>query len=162
MNNSSDSTNALAAALLEVVPVVMRAIRAQMRANQDAELSVPQFRILSYVHRRGSVSLSSVAEHMGITLPSTSKMVDGLVVRGLVDRRTDSSDRRKVAIEVTREGEGVWTAARKATLDLFARRLERLPGPKREALLHALETLRGLFFEESSRPAATGEGDGNP
>ena len=82
--------------VLEAVPLVMLAIRTEMRRHRGSDLSVPQFRVLVYLNRHAGASLSDIAEHMGLTLPSMSKMIDGLVLRGLVLRRTNPADRRRV------------------------------------------------------------------
>ena len=72
--------------ILEVVPAVMLAIRAELRRHRTADLSVPQFRTLAFIDRQADASLSDVAEHIGLTLPSMSKIVDGLVTRKFVTR----------------------------------------------------------------------------
>ena len=69
----------VARGLLEVVPVIIKDIRSQMRSRRSPDLTVPQFRTLAFVDRNKGTSLSAVANHMGLTLPSTSKLVDGLI-----------------------------------------------------------------------------------
>jgi len=55
--------------VLEVVPVIMRYIRAQMRSHRGAGLSVPQLRTLLFVNRNEGAALGSLAEHLGLTPP---------------------------------------------------------------------------------------------
>ena len=45
--------------------------------------------------------MSSVAEHVGLTLPSMSKMIDGLVARRLVERAISTRDRRQVTLALS-------------------------------------------------------------
>lgn len=143
----------LAKTLLDVVPLVMRSIRAEMRAHRNAELSVPQFRVLGYVKMRAGVSLSAVAEHMGLTPASMSAMVEALVARGLVLRTTDSTDRRRVVIEITHDGDEAWTAAWEATCTSMVNRMKELDAAQRRELTGGLQALRLLF---------AGVGDGAP
>src|SRR5690349_21174241 len=91
-----------ARALLEVVPPIMRVIRAEMRSQSAPELSVPQFRVLAYVNNHPGASLSEVADHIGLTRPAMSVLVDGLVNRRLMLRETDRSDRRRLTLALTR------------------------------------------------------------
>lgn len=149
----------LARTLLEVVPLVNRSIRAEVRAHRSAELSVPQFRVLGYVKQGVRVSLSDIAEHMGLTLPSMSTMVDGLVSRGLVDRTRDGEDRRKVTIVLTAHGEEIWTAAWKAVCASMVRRLRGLDAERRREMLRAFETL-GSLFAQAAEGAPTVSSDG--
>jgi DNA-binding MarR family transcriptional regulator len=137
-----------ARALLEGVPPVMRAIRAEMRSQSKPELSVPQFRVLAYLNRRAGASLSAVADHIGLTRPAMSVLIDGLVNRKLVTRETDPEDRRRVTLGVTRRGHNLYSAARQHTQARLAARLAALARAEREALVVALEQLRQLFVPE--------------
>jgi DNA-binding MarR family transcriptional regulator len=58
-------------------------------------LSVPQFRALGFVHRHAGSSLSEVADHIGLTLPAMSRLIDGLVELQLMRRQSQSADRRR-------------------------------------------------------------------
>jgi len=74
---SSISLDECARQVLETVPLVMRTVRAEMRRRRTADLSVPQFRTLNFLNRQAGASLSQVAEHIGLTLPSMSLLVEG-------------------------------------------------------------------------------------
>jgi DNA-binding MarR family transcriptional regulator len=134
--------------LLEVVPPVMRVIRAEMRSLAAPELSVPQFRVLSYLNWHAGASLSAVADHIGLTRPAMSVPVDGLVHRKLVTRQTDPDDRRRLTLTLTRQGENLYAAARQHTQARLAGRLAALSPTEREALAASLEQLRGLFIPQ--------------
>jgi DNA-binding MarR family transcriptional regulator len=94
----SISLDECARQVLETVPLVMRTVRAEMRRHRAADLSVPQFRTLTFLSRQAGASLSQVAEHIGLTLPSMSSLVEGLVERKLILRNTHSVDRRRVTL----------------------------------------------------------------
>ena len=145
MAETNPGLDTLANLILDSVPLVMRTLRCEMRRNRETELSVPQFRILSFVHRRGSSSLSEIAEHMGLTLPSMSKMVDGLVMRSFVTRSNDASDRRRLVIALTERGTKAWESAREATRVSMVKTLATLSGDERRELGRSMEKLRELF-----------------
>jgi DNA-binding MarR family transcriptional regulator len=142
--------------ILEIVPMVMLAIRTEMRSHRDSDLSVPQFRVLVYLNRHEGASLSDIAEHMGLTLPSMSKMVDGLVSRRLVSRRMDPDDRRRVTLAPTALGRTEMQAAYKATESRLAERLEMLAASERRTILKAMESLKSIFV--AGREAKTAPG----
>src|SRR3954447_7662434 len=84
--------------ILEIVPLVMRTIAAELRAA--GELPVPaHFGLLSMLSVQ-SRSLSEMAAHQGVSLPTMSNSVSTLVQRGWV-RRGQSADRRVVIVELT-------------------------------------------------------------
>ena len=99
--------------VLDVVPLVMRTIRAKLRERRAADINVPQFRAMAYINRNDGASLSDLAAHIGLTLPSMSKLIDGLVNRKLVSREADSCDRRRVCLSLTSQGRDEMNAAYK-------------------------------------------------
>lgn len=131
--------------VLEVVPLIMRAIRAQMRSCRTPDLSVPQFRALTFLHGRKGASLSDVAEHVGLTLPSMSKMIDGLVARRLVKRQAHPQDRRRVKLALTARGQTALEVAYGATRARLAERLAALPASQRITVARAMGILRPAF-----------------
>src|SRR5258708_2116005 len=158
--SSLPSPDDCARELLEVVPPVMRVIRTEMRSQTAPELSVPQFRVLSYLNRNAGGSLSEVADHIGLTRPAMSVLIDGLVTRTLVPRQTDPDDRRRLTLTLTRAGQNLYSAARQHTQARLAARLQTLSPAERGALVDSLEQLRGLFVPEEaggeSGPGGTG------
>ena len=137
--------------VLETIPLVMRAIRAEMRRHRQAGLSVPQFRALAFSRRQPGASLNSLAEHLGLTPASTSKMVDGLVERGLLERKTSLEDRRRITLTLTPPGYAVWEESFKHTQAYIAKHLARLNEAEREKLQTSLRMLTPLFDEPNQR-----------
>jgi DNA-binding MarR family transcriptional regulator len=131
--------------LLDVVPLVMRDIRSQMRSRRATDLTVPQFRTLVFVNNNTGASLSEVAEHMGITLPSTSKLVDDLIKKGMMRRREHSVDRRRVSLAVTPRGVTVFEVSRKGTLKYLTEKLSRTNVDDCEAIVKAMRAMRQVF-----------------
>jgi DNA-binding MarR family transcriptional regulator len=139
------SPDACAQEILEVVPAVMRTIRSEMRRHRTADLSVPQFRTLAFINGKVDASLSDVAEHIGLTLPSMSKIVDGLVVRKFVTRQTHPVDRRRMTLALTARGLTALQASRDATRACLAEDLAGLTERQRDTVAQAMEILRPVF-----------------
>jgi DNA-binding MarR family transcriptional regulator len=90
--------------VMETVPLVMRFIRTEMRSHRAPSLSVPQFRVLTFLSRRPGAPLSSVAEHLGVARSTASATVDRLVRRQLVNRQRHPEERRSVILTLTTAG----------------------------------------------------------
>jgi len=131
--------------VLETIPLVMRAIREEMRKRRTADLSVPQFRALAYLRSYPKASLSDAAEHVGTTLPSMSKLMTGLVTKGYVRRRESPEDRRCVVLTLTQDGKSVLAAARKEAQERLAEMLTGLSEKDGLTITQAMRTLRLLF-----------------
>jgi DNA-binding MarR family transcriptional regulator len=151
-----------ARSVLETVPLVMRAIRQEMRSHRASGLSVPQFRVLIYLARNDGACLSEVAEHLGLTLPATSKMVDVLVARGLVSRGRAPGDRRRVALAPTELGRSSTRTAREATQSQLAERLARLAPSELSTVLSALDALDSIFSSDFQIAAREKEQHADP
>ncbi len=137
-----------AAIIMETVPPMMRRMREEMRSHRLAELSVPQFRALGYIDQHPNTFLSAIAEHLGMTLPSTSKLVDGLVCRELVMRIDANEDRRRLALTLSPQGKALLDTAREETLRWMAEALQRLSNEDLRQTIAVLERLHRLFEQK--------------
>ena len=135
--------------ILDNVPLAMRTIRTQLRKNGAIEISIPQFRTLVFINRRSGASLSDAAEHMGLTLPSMSAMIDGLVSRNLVIRRTDSQDRRRMTLTLTERGRTTLQKAKESTLAYLSELLKSTPAADRAVLMKGMQILKSIFAERT-------------
>ena len=142
---SRTSPDTCARELLAAIPAVMRFIRYQMRQHRQAELSVPQFRTLVFLSHHPEISLSALAEHLGLSRPAASRMVDLLVKRGLTNRRIPPADRRQVALSLTRRGKEAFLAALGATQVAMAGNLEKLSAPDLKCIREAMQILTHAF-----------------
>ena len=77
------------------------------------DLSLPQYRILGLLTEGSAVS-SALAERLAVRPPSITAVVDGLVNRGLVERKHTEDDRRRVAHVLTTKGEKLLATANEA------------------------------------------------
>jgi DNA-binding MarR family transcriptional regulator len=132
----------------------MHFIRYQMRRHRQAGLSVPQFRALIYLSHNENASLSDIAEHLGLSLPATSRMVELLVKRGWMRRRSRSSDRRCICLSLTGRGRAVFEAALEATQVALRQRLKALSAGEVSLVSGAMQVLTRAFAPENFQAEA--------
>jgi DNA-binding MarR family transcriptional regulator len=141
MSDAPDSPSLdCARRVVGALPPVMQEIRTQMRQAVPAGLSVPQFRVLILAQRRPGASVSDVASHLGVTLPTASVAVDRLVRQGLLTIEVAPENRRRRSIGLTSEGTRVVTQAQARTTRALADRLQPL-SPQQLALLQEAMSL---------------------
>jgi len=141
--------------LLSLAPRLMQTLRVEMRAGRPRELTVPQFRTLVFYMNHKDAALSEAAEHLGLGMPSASKVVEGLVGRGLLVRGANAQDRRRVDIALTAAGMRVLAEARTEATAVFVRRLANLSNLELDvlyAVLGTLETVIGTDAAEGCAP----------
>jgi DNA-binding MarR family transcriptional regulator len=131
--------------VLDVVPAVMRFIRAELRSHRAPGLSVPQFRALMYIHRSKDTSLNGVSGHLGLTAASTSTLVEGLSRRALLLRSEDRGDRRRITLTLTTEGRKAMEAALHETHKRLASVLDGLAPGELSTVAQAMAFLRPSF-----------------
>jgi MarR family transcriptional regulator, lower aerobic nicotinate degradation pathway regulator len=122
---------AAARELLYVVMLVMRTVAAEMRRS-SRPLAPAQMGSLMRIGA-GPCSMSELARHQAVSLPTISRSVDMLVRRGWVERGAGRSDRRQSMVRLTPRGRRV------------------LANMKQRAELHVAETLAPLGAGERAQ-----------
>lgn len=132
--------------LLKVTPPVMRRIRGEMRLRTLPGLSIAQFRALDYLGHHPQVSLNDVAEHLGLTPPTASKLIQRLVCQKVVARRV-AADRRRVSLSLTQAGSAALSMARSETRQQLSDSLKSLSPHELGSLSVALRALERAFSQ---------------
>lgn len=140
------TAEACAREVMETVPLVMRFIRSEIRRNSG--LSVPQFRVLNLLRRCPASSLSNVADHLGVTLPTASVMMERLVRRGLVDRAEDPDERRRVVLTLTDSGKEHLQATFEANRRAVAETLAHMSPSELKKITEGARLLKSAFSQE--------------
>ncbi len=104
----------------------------------EVELTLPQYRVLGIL-TEGSSAASALAERLAVRRPSITAVVDGLVARGLVDRRQEDADRRRVALRLTPKGARILAAADRAVDAYLESIAAHLPAKEEATALRSLE-----------------------
>jgi DNA-binding MarR family transcriptional regulator len=127
---------------------LLEAARAVMRislhaADQIGGVSVVQLRALTVLDRAGTANLAQLADGMGVTVSTTSRLVDRLVAAGLVDRRTATHTRREIALRLTARGRTTLGRYDDLRLDSLRACLESLSEEDREQAVAGLRVFGG-------------------
>ena len=91
---------------------------------------------------RGPCTMSDLARHKGVGLPTISKSVDMLVRKGWVERWVDKSDRRQTLVRLTASGRKMLADSRTRLEELLDERLSAMPVAAREAFAEQLRRVR--------------------
>jgi MarR family transcriptional regulator for hemolysin len=150
----ADSLDTCARELLDVMPLVMQDLRRTMRGQSSPDLRVPELRSLAFLRHYPGCNLTDLAEYIGVSLPSMSKLVDNMTYRGLVERTPDAADRRRVRLGLTEAGSAILSAAREAVKAAFAAKLARLAPGEIDTVIAGMLLLRQLFTNATEAPSA--------
>ncbi len=78
--------------------------RGRAACQQSEGLTVPQYRLLSAVAEAPTTRCGELAERMGVSAPTTTRMLSALERDGIVRRDPVDGDRRAIAIALTPKG----------------------------------------------------------
>jgi len=145
-NDPADAT-LLAEKIAEVGFRLVSRLRDEIRQRQPAGLTLSQFRALAYIAHHAGVSLSQVAEHQGLSMPSMSKVVQDLVVAGYVTREYVPGNRRALMITVTSRGAEIFDHLRREALAGLQTVLVELPAEERLMIEQSILTLEHVLAQ---------------
>lgn len=124
-----------------------RLSRLSRSALREVDLTPSQLSVLAAIDSSQGIRLGELAAGQGMTPPSATRIVQVLVERGLVERATDSSDKRACVLGTSDQGREVLKLIRCQTTDLFTDRigaLSRGDKTKLHLAITALERLAGV------------------
>src|SRR5436190_9233706 len=121
--------------------IVQRLRLFSRRAERELGLSGPQLFVLQLLADHPDLSVGALAERTLTHQSTVSTVVAPLIRRGLVSRREDLEDGRRVALNLTRSGQAVLLRSPTAPQAGLIRALERLPARTRRSLAGGLSAL---------------------
>ncbi|MEN6520681.1 MAG: MarR family winged helix-turn-helix transcriptional regulator [Armatimonadota bacterium] len=120
---SNDVIDQCAAKVMETCHMVLQSIGTEMNRRTPTALSIRQVAALMTIRDQQGTSLSILSGHIGCTISSASKLLDGLVERGYVVRATAEHDRRKLTLALTGEGEEALNVISNSSMSLLKEKL---------------------------------------
>jgi DNA-binding MarR family transcriptional regulator len=145
---------------MDAIRAVVRALRINTRAIElEIGISLAQLFVLQQVAQRPATSLNDLAERTATHQSSVSVVVRRLVDRGLVTRRSDTADKRRVQIELTAAGEKLLVGAPETIQVRLMEALEHLSTAERKQLAQLLSKWLDAAKISYTSPPMMGEPD---
>jgi len=135
--------------ILSLAEDVFKAGRNQVpRDWHRLDLTMPQLKVLLSLFVDGPLPCSSLAEAVGVSLPTMNGVIERLKKRGLIARRPDHHDRRRILTSLTTRGhppiEGLWTGGP----DWGPEVLDRMDSTNLETIEQALTIIVGALSRQ--------------
>jgi DNA-binding MarR family transcriptional regulator len=75
---------------------------------RDRDVSLEDYDVLVQLHEAGgTLRMTDLSDAVLVTKSSCTRLVDRLVARGLVERRTSEGDRRSIEVHIAKQGRAV-------------------------------------------------------
>jgi DNA-binding MarR family transcriptional regulator len=110
-------------------------------AGKFKELSKNQPMVIKIIGLEGEVMPSTIGKYTGMEKSSLTRMVDDLEKKGIVYRKTDPDDRRKVLVSLTEKGLDCYNQLNEITAEMADEILKFVDENDLEEFVQSLETM---------------------
>ena len=110
-------------------------------AGKFKELSKNQPMVIKIIGMEGEVMPSTIGKYTGMEKSSLTRMVDDLEKKGIVFRKTDPDDRRKVLVSLTEKGLDCYNQLNEITAEMADEILKFVDENDLEEFVQSLETM---------------------
>jgi DNA-binding MarR family transcriptional regulator len=141
----NDRSNTALVALRRILRVTELNAR---KLAQESELTTSQLLVLQHVSQRGSALPSEVARAVALKQATVTVVVNKLEDAGLVTRKRDTDDRRRVWIELTDGGRAALENSPDLLQHRFVKGFDSLEGWEQSMIIAALERVSALLDAE--------------
>ena len=143
--NDQEMLDASIEKILRVLPPLYRWMQAyRLRISKEVNLSRPQWDVLTGLAREGGITMTALAQQLGIAKSNLVATIDELVSSGLVEKGTHPRGGRSVALGVTEAGRLLYEELRSRFRKLTADGLASLDEETRRRVVKGLDALDPL------------------
>lgn len=112
-----------------------------VRIQERDELSLLHAGVLQALDRGGEPTVKELAGLIGRSVSRTSRVIEQLVARGLVERGEDADDRRAKRVRISADGRSMLRDIQRLRVQAQLELWEHLTKSERATVLHAMELL---------------------
>ena len=131
MSKHSPPEPRLGELLLSLRRKIIEACRKEGLPN---DLTMPETEVLWFIGPEGSATMKAIAEHLKITPPSATSMIRVLEEKGIVERKSDPTDRRTVTIVLSKKAKELYSTVKKKKDGVLKKMLSRLDEKEKKDL----------------------------
>lgn len=144
-------------AWVRVLAVHKRGLSA-IRDDLEREMTLPRFDLLANLARADGQTLASLSRSMLVTAGNLTGLVDRAARDGLVERRSDPTDRRAWRVHLTPKGSRAFHEAERRHATKVARVFASLSPAEVETLVTLLDKVKATLREPEAAPATLRHG----
>ncbi|MGH9563146.1 MAG: MarR family winged helix-turn-helix transcriptional regulator [Terracidiphilus sp.] len=116
---------------------VLVAVAARSLVEQEAEVSLQQYRALVVLASRGPQRPVDLAEALGVDPSTATRLCDRLVNKRLISRRREVGDRREVRLDLSDRGRALVAEVTERRREEIGRILAAVPVSEHKGLIRA-------------------------
>ena len=139
--------------LEDIFEEMVRRLHGELANQMVSGITGSQFFVLKKIGARGPMTVSEVADELGVSLSAVTTLADRLAKSGFLKRTRGGKDRRTVWLEVTDKGKEILKTCAESRRKVAAKYLGQLPEADLERLIEIYEKILALIRAEKAQPA---------
>jgi DNA-binding MarR family transcriptional regulator len=155
MNVSFKTSDSVIDSVLSASRVLV-AVAARSLSDVAEEVTLTQYRTLVVLASRGPQNMAGLAEAVGVTPATATRMCDRLVKKKLIVRRNERGDRRQVRLALSKTGLDLVTAVTSRRRQEIEKIIDAVPTEERAVLVQALGRFAAAAGEVPEQDWSTG------
>ncbi len=142
--------------IIDIVRELSRTLRFFDRKSQDnTGVTLNQCYMLDLIRENKIMPLSELHERLGIDKSTTTRLIEPLLKRGLLEKMKSQQDKRASYVVITKNGEEVFHNARNRSFVAIRKVLEEIPEEKHLQVVESIDLLLEAFNTIYKRPKET-------
>ncbi len=135
---------------------VLVSVAARSLSDIGEDVTLTQYRTLVVLASRGPQNMATLAEAVGVTPATATRMVDRLVRKKLIVRRAERGDRRQVRLVLSKTGLELVALVTERRRREIERIVGVIPEEERDILIHTLKRFASAAGEVPEQDWSTG------
>ncbi len=111
------------------------------RYQERFSLTIPEWRVMAILGETPGLSASQVGEKTAMDKVAVSRAAAGLLAAKLIARKTDSADKRKVVLSLSKKGQAIYSQVVPVALAYEAAILDKLEPQEKQNLSKLLNRI---------------------
>ncbi len=124
--------------IFEILPICQRK---ETELADDHGLLPAEFKCLRLMGSEGSLNNKDIAKRMNLSASRITRIMDGLVKKGYMQREIDKGDRRNMKISLSRRGKNLTNKLNDAYIEIHSEILQDIDISRHESLITNMEHL---------------------
>lgn len=135
--------------LFSTLPLIGRSIHRKLIktvvTSFKEDIAPPHFQIMKVLQDTGTLHVAEIGERLHIARPQMTHLIDRLVELGIVERETNSEDRRMLNIKLSGKGKTILKEHDRYVISATREALSSLNDDELQVLSDSLQNLKAIF-----------------
>ena len=111
------------------------------KESEDLHCPISQIDTLKYIAEKGTPSMKEIADHLKITPPSATAIIETMQKKNLITRVSNNKDRRTIRVSLTPKAWKFFKSIHEHKIIIFKKMLSKLHDNERKQLIKILNIL---------------------